>query len=258
MSQEEKNLVLSLMHDPVEENCKTAFLVSQSWWAKWVNYTQHQGKMPKNMENYQFLSGFEIKPVNFKLISPDAWNVLRNIYDCAPEVEVFIIDKQPDFNPANLYIKSPGNKKYDMNLISLKITVAELRNYILKKYPIKNNAYGDNSDLLSVKFKVKSTESFIGLYDTQVLGKAGVKADCLILIGEEIESVRQNERREVQIEPEYEEEAVMDVDRQDRDEAFLKIVQALSKEKVRVGRRTLEEVDRYIDEVLENIHNYDS
>lgn len=259
---DEKNLVLSLMHEPVEENCQTAFLVSQSWWTKWENYTSHQGKMPKNMENYQFLNGFEIKSIDFKLVSPDAWAVLRNIYDSAPEVEVFLIDKQPDFHPANLYIKCPGSKKYDMSLISLKITVAELRNYILKKHPIKNNAYGDNSDLLSVKYRVKNTDNFIGLYDSQVLGKSGVKADCLIVIGEEIEAfegvgvVGDVARREVQDEPEYE-EAIMNVDREDKDEAFLKIVQALSGERVRVGKRTFEEVERYIDDVLENIHNFD-
>lgn len=130
---EEGQLVKSLMVEDVLSSEKTAFLVQNSWWEHWNRYVSGNGPKPGNMKNSEILLGFDVKSQNTTLITKPAWEVLRGIYECRPEVEIFIIDKKPDYSPANVYIKDPYSEGYNFALVSLKLTVRELKAYITSK-----------------------------------------------------------------------------------------------------------------------------
>jgi hypothetical protein len=133
---EEYNSVMNFMVDDVLSVCKHAYFVSEAWWNDWLKYMDSgldSIDRPKAMKNFQCLSSFNITEKNYKLIHPGAWEILKKSYDYRPEIIVFINDKQPDLNPINVYIYTE-NKKYEVLLASRKMSVQDLKEYIIQTY----------------------------------------------------------------------------------------------------------------------------
>lgn len=133
---EEYNAVMNYMQEDVLLTCKYTYLVSASWWSSWLSFAASSDSSvgrPVKMKNYECLSSFSITVKEYKLIHPEAWEVLKKYYDCKPEILIFIIDKQPDLHPINLYIYLMSNT-YEVLLVSSKISFEYLKEFLMINY----------------------------------------------------------------------------------------------------------------------------
>ena len=133
----EKELVLNMHTDNILETEDTCFLVKESWWNEWYRYATEGRQKPGKMKNTELMNGFSIETKNTKMLNKNVWSVLCDIYDGKPDIEIFIIDKVPDYHPKPLYIRYPGVRSNEFFLVSLKITVQRLVDHIRSKKNVK-------------------------------------------------------------------------------------------------------------------------
>ncbi|OMJ82694.1 hypothetical protein SteCoe_16516 [Stentor coeruleus] len=288
---EEKVLVESLMKEDVLSCCETAFMVTNSWWKEWESYATYNTEKPSNMRNYNLLKGFEIIAKDYKLLPTAVWEIFKNLYDYQPEVEVFIIDKNPDFYPANLYIKLPNTKRADMNLISLKITVGQLKKYIFAKYN-----YG--TEIVNMPITAKSSVGSMNmktLNEDDVLQNVGICSGWYICFGNDEDQKTlyqegdtdsyalvaiQNEdysafapvcENQQGTNPGFKfvgplpytdmnnynpYENVEVYSNEEKEKAIDAIVTTLHRDKTQIGNKTLEEIENIVDNILDTFDNF--
>ena len=219
---------------------KTAFLVEKTWWNNWKKYV-NGGPPPGRPQNYNLLSGFEIKHNNGILINKESWDILKEIYDMKPEVEVFIIDKTPDFNPVNLNIRDPSNNEYKFYLVSTKLTIRDLIRHVSEKRNLR------------IDLKAYMDRAAVPLDDDRTLEAQGITGNGrLDFRGENYvhfeESRDNNSQRSNQNHPKCEipKKPNIDIVRN-------MITQAIAQERQTIMVQSFEAVRSNIDEMLSNI-----
>lgn len=287
---EEKSLVESLMQDDVLNCCETAFMITNGWWREWESYVTYNTPKPLNMKNYNLLNGFNIVAKDYKLLPPSVWEIFKNLYEYQPEIEVFIIDKNPDFYPANLYIKLPNTKRPEMNLISLKITVGQLKKYIFSKY-----SYGTEIPNLPITAKASTGSMNVKtLNEDDVLQNAGICNGWYICFGNEEEKKSGYQEADVDsyalvaVQGEdysafapcenqqgtnpgfkfvgplpytdmknYDPYETVDMySNEEKEQAINAITTALHGDKTQIGNKTLQEIENIIDNIIETFDNF--
>ena len=242
----EGEIILSLLNHNLFEEEKTGFLVQESWWNEWNAYAHRQGPRPEKMKNSEILIGFDIRHQNTKLINKAAWEILKDVYDGRPEVEVFIIDKIPDYKPINIIVRIPGEKSFDMQLVSRKITAIELAEYVLSK---SNLSYNN----LSIYFESKLLDNYA------TLESQGVKAGSRIAIESddvrvnvESESKQKNDQR-------YDNShfAFEQAKKPNRDIVIAQIQSAIEHPKQSIKIKQLKDIKEYIDHMVAHLDEID-
>jgi hypothetical protein len=116
----------------------TLYLVAKSWADSLHDETSTLNPIDnvalctfKNSEVTSILPNL-VEGTDFVLVSPDLWNSLRNTYGGGPELQISVVDNQPDLSPVHLdvlRVESPSD--YDLLprglLISLQISGGRLK-----------------------------------------------------------------------------------------------------------------------------------
>ena len=236
LKSEERELVYDAIKES-SDNEKSMFMIQQDWWNSWVKYVDQGGCKPGKISNTEFLHGFEIKPAGHKLISRLAWNILKNIYDGKPEIEIFIINNVPDFSPINIYIQLPNFENFEFFLVSKEITVQELVNNIAKK---KNLLYEN----LTIWMKNKC------LNENLKLNEAGIQENTNLVMRGDSKALNETERITETFNETY--AYIMNID-----DILQKVNEAYKLPKQILVIKDIKEIKLQIDALFANFDNLD-
>ncbi|CAG9319606.1 unnamed protein product [Blepharisma stoltei] len=181
------------------EASQTVFAIANPWWNSWCDYVGYYrdatGPCPGPISNESLFEGSSLKlslSINdIMLISSASWNALKLWYQGGPEVELFIVDGQPDLTPIHILVWNSQDTKYAMItwkslMVSSKITFKDLKDYLGKKFSI-------DPEVIELKLESSTSETrkLIG-YDDCTLN------DCMISDGTKI-IVAKKDKKKVQL-----------------------------------------------------------
>lgn len=134
---------------------KTVFLISITWFTRWkghVNYDDDKsGPAPGPIFNHSLVQSSKDGNVlrkditegeEYTLLSPIAWRKLFQWYGGGPELEVFVINDEPDMEPITVKVwLRDGTWSYNEPvfrniMVSRYITIKELKKHIGHKLSV--------------------------------------------------------------------------------------------------------------------------